>query len=119
MATKRKPYVKEIDCWWWKSNPYYRFYMLRETSSVFSVLASLFLLLFLFSPKTFATLVQNPIICLLSFMALLAAVLHTKTWFDLTPKALNLPEEKLCSLMKGLWAVTVGFSVLTLLLSVV
>jgi fumarate reductase subunit C len=117
MATKRKPYVKEIGCGWWKSNPYYRMYMLRECSSVFSVWVSLLLLLFLFSPTSFATLIQNPLVCLLNFVALLASLLHTKTWFALTPKALNLPEEKLAKMVNWLWAGTIGFSLLVLLFS--
>jgi fumarate reductase subunit C len=119
MATKRKPYVKEAGCCWWKSNPYYRFYMLREGSSVFSVWVSLLLLLFLFSPAAFATLIKNPIICLLNLAALLASLLHTKTWYELTPKALNLTEEKLAILVKGLWAVTIAFSALALLFSII
>ncbi|MDR3357957.1 MAG: hypothetical protein LBN96_03680 [Desulfovibrio sp.] len=117
MATKRKPYVREVGCCWWKSNPYYRFYMLRESCSVFTVWVSLLLLLFLFSPSSFAALIRHPVICLLNFAALLASLLHTKTWYDLTPKALNLPEDKLAAIVKWLWVVTIAFSALALLLS--
>jgi fumarate reductase subunit C len=117
MATKRKPYVREVDCCWWKDNSYYRFYMLREGCSVFMVWVSLLFLLFLFSPSSFATLIKNPVICLLNLAALLASLLHTKTWYDLTPKALNLPEAKLAAIVKWLWTATIVFSALVLLLS--
>jgi fumarate reductase subunit C len=91
--------------------------MLRESSSVFTVWVSLLFLLFLFSPSSFATLIKNPIICLLNLAAFLASLLHTKTWYDLTPKALNLPEAKLAAIVRWLWTATIIFSALVLLLS--
>jgi fumarate reductase subunit C len=109
--------MREVDCCWWKSNAYYRFYMLREGCSIFTVWVSLLFLLFLFSPSSFATLIKNPVIYLLNFAAFLASLLHTKTWYALTPKALNLPEAKLAEIVKWLWVATIAFSVLVLLLS--
>ncbi|MDR2051394.1 MAG: fumarate reductase subunit C [Deltaproteobacteria bacterium] len=117
MATKRKPYVRESGRCWWKGNPCYRFYMLREGSSVFSIWVGLLLLLFLFSPAVFSALIKNPLVRLLNSAALLAALLHTKTWYELAPRALNLPEEKLAVLVKGLWTATIAFSALALLFS--
>ncbi|MDR0816107.1 MAG: hypothetical protein LBN28_01725 [Desulfovibrio sp.] len=117
MSTKRKPYIREMDCCWWKKNPFYRFYMLREGTCVFSIWISLLLLLFLFAPASFTTVIKNPIICLLNLAALLASLLHSKTWFELTPKALNLPADRLDFLVKGLQTATIAFSVLVLALS--
>lgn len=117
MASKRKPYVREVTCCWWRRNPFYRFYMLREGASVFMVWVSLLLLLFLFSPASFSALIGNPIVCLLNFAALLASLLHTKTWYELTPKALNWQEGKLKQLVRALWAATAFFSAFVVLLS--
>lgn len=30
--SNRKPYIREVKRTWWKSNPFYRFYMVREAT---------------------------------------------------------------------------------------
>ena len=55
---------------------------------------------------------------LINVVALLAALLHTKTWFDLAPKAANIVvnSEKMGPgpIVKALWAVTLVASVVIL-----
>jgi fumarate reductase subunit C len=118
MTTKRKPYVRPVPSTWWKSLPFYRFYMLREGTALPTVWFSILLIFGLFAlkhgPESWAGYVnflQNPIVVILNLITLAAALLHTKTWFELAPKAANviIKDEKLkpAPIIKGLWAVTV------------
>ncbi|MEA1063319.1 fumarate reductase subunit FrdC [Erwinia sp. HR93] len=117
MTTKRKPYVRPMPSNWWQKLGFYRFYMLREGTAVPGVWFSLLLLCGLFSlkhgPESWANFVgflQNPIVIILNIIALAAAILHTKTWFELAPKAANIivKDEKMGPepVIKGLWIVT-------------
>ncbi|HBU93449.1 MAG TPA: fumarate reductase subunit FrdC, partial [Leclercia adecarboxylata] len=72
-------------------------------------------------PETWAGFVgflQNPIVVILNIIVLAAALLHTKTWFELAPKAANIivKNEKLGPepIIKGLWAVTAVVTVVVL-----
>jgi len=125
MTTKRKPYVRPMPSTWWKSLPFYRFYMLREGTAVPTVWFSIILIYGLFAlkhgPESWAGFVgflQNPIVVVLNLITLAAALLHTKTWFELAPKAANIiiKNEKLKPepIIKGLWAVT-GLATLVIL----
>jgi len=116
--TQRKPYVRPMPSSWWKSLPFYRFYMLREGTALPTVWFSIVLIFGLFSLKhgpeswmSFVSFLQNPIVVILNLITLAAALLHTKTWFELAPKAANviIKDEKLKPgpIIKGLWAVTV------------
>lgn len=117
MTTKRKAYVRPMPSTWWKSLPFYRFYMLREGTALPAVWFSIILICGLFSlkhgPESWADFVgflQNPIVVILNLIALAAALLHTKTWFELAPKASNIiiKDEKLKPepVIRGLWVVT-------------
>ncbi|AKL13975.1 TPA: fumarate reductase subunit FrdC [Kluyvera intermedia] len=117
MTTKRKAYVRPMPSTWWKSLPFYRFYMLREGTALPAVWFSIILICGLFSlkhgPESWAGFVgflQNPIVVILNLIALVAALLHTKTWFELAPKASNIiiKDEKLKPepVIRGLWVVT-------------
>lgn len=117
-ASKRKPYVREMKANWWQRLPFYRFYMLREGTSVPAVWFSLLLLAGLFSlrhgPESwegFVHFLQNPIVMLINLIALLAALLHTKTWFELAPKAsiIIVKDRKMGPepIIAGFWGVTV------------
>ncbi|AVF36099.1 fumarate reductase subunit FrdC [Rahnella sikkimica] len=93
-GSKRKPYVRKMPASWWQHSPFYRFYMLREGTSVPAVWFSILLLAGIFAlrngPESWAGFVhflQNPVVMLINLIALLAALLHTKTWFELAPKA--------------------------------
>lgn len=77
--------------------PFYRFYMLREGTAVPAVWFSLELLYGVYALKhgpeawaSFVGFLQNPIIVVLNLIVLAAALLHTKTWFELAPKAANI-----------------------------
>jgi fumarate reductase subunit C len=94
MTTKRKPYVRPMPSTWWKKLPFYRFYMLREGTAVPTVWFSIVLIYGLFALKHGAEswagyigFLQNPVVVILNLITLAAALLHTKTWFELAPKA--------------------------------
>ncbi|EPK4325836.1 fumarate reductase subunit FrdC [Citrobacter freundii] len=125
MTTKRKAYVRPITSTWWKKLPFYRFYMLREGTAVPAVWFSIELIIGLFALKHgaeswmgFVAFLQNPVVVILNIIALAAALLHTKTWFELAPKAANIivKDEKMGPepIIKGLWAVTVVATVVIL-----
>ncbi len=125
MTTKRKPYVRPMASNWWQKLGFYRFYMIREGSAVPAVWFSILLLCGLFSlkhgPESWAGFVgflQNPIVVVLNLFSLGMALLHTKTWFELAPKAANIivKGEKMGPepVIKGLWAVTIVATVVIL-----
>lgn len=67
---------------------------------------------------SFVGFLQNPIIVILNLIVLAAALLHTKTWFELAPKAANIiiKDEKMGPepVIKGLWGVTILVTVVIL-----
>ncbi|MEY8712713.1 fumarate reductase subunit C [Mangrovibacter phragmitis] len=125
MTTKRKPYVRAVAPDWWQKLPFYRFYMLREGTSVPTVWFSIILIYGLYALKGgagswagFVGFLQNPVVIILNLITLAAALLHTKTWFELAPKAaiLIVKGEKLPPqpLIRALWAVTAIVTVVIL-----
>ena len=118
MTTKRKAYVRGMTPTWWQKLGYYRFYMLREGTAVPAVWFSIVLLYGVFALKHgvegwagFVSFLQNPVVMFINIIALLAAALQTKTWFDLAPKAtiIVIKDEKMGPepIVKALWIVTV------------
>ncbi|MER2474983.1 fumarate reductase subunit FrdC [Photorhabdus laumondii] len=118
MTTKRKPYIRSMAPNWWQKLGFYRFYILRESTAVTTMWFSILLIYGLFALKggaqswhEFVTFLQNPVILLVNIITLLGALLHTKTWFELAPKAANvvIKGEKMGSgpVIKLLWAVTI------------
>ena len=125
MTTKRQPYVRPMMSTWWKKLPFYRFYMLREGTAVPAVWFSIELIFGLFALKNgpeawagFVDFLQNPVIVIINLITLAAALLHTKTWFELAPKAANIivKDEKMGPepIIKSLWAVTVVATIVIL-----
>lgn len=130
MTTQRKPYVRTMTSTWWQKLGFYRFYMLREGTSVPAVWFSIVLIYGVFALKGgvdswagFVGFLQNPLVLLINVIALLAALLHTKTWFDLAPKAANIVvnSEKMGPgpIVKALWAVTLVASAIILAVALV
>lgn len=79
---------------WYRTNPYFVKYMLRESTAVFFVVYVLILLAGVIALSRGAAayagwldFVSNPLIVLLHVMVLAAAAYHTYTWFKVSPKA--------------------------------
>ena len=93
----RKPYQQPQAATWWFKNHFYRFYMLREASSVPVFLYAVWLLLGLFRLNQGAlefnawlALNTSGVGQILHLVVIAAALLHAYTWFKLTPKILVL-----------------------------
>ncbi|WP_114192051.1 fumarate reductase subunit FrdC [Edaphovirga cremea] len=125
MTTKRKPYVREMAPSWWQKLGFYRFYMLREGTAVPAVWFSIVLIHGIFSLKagpagwdSFVSFLQNPLVLLINVIALAAAVLHTKTWFELAPKAtiVIVKDEKMGPgpIITTLWVVAIAATLIIL-----
>ena len=90
-TTYRKPVSR---LWWTKKRSYFMFVM-RELSSVFVAWFAVFLMVMVFaigrgeaSYLRFLDLAASPIVIVVNIVALAFAVLHTVTWFVLTPQAM-------------------------------
>ncbi|MEH6651389.1 MAG: fumarate reductase subunit C [Motiliproteus sp.] len=91
----RKPYVQQQPASWWLKNRFYRFYMLREATSVPIYLYALVLMWGIYAlsrgEAAFAdwlAVMQTPAMMAFHLLVLAASLLHAYTWFDLTPKIL-------------------------------
>lgn len=130
MTTKRKPYVRTMAPNWWQKLGFYRFYMLREGTSVPAVWFSIILIYGVFALKGgpagwegFVSFLQNPLVLLINIITLLAALLHTKTWFELAPKTANIvvKDEKMGPelIIKTPWVVTIVATVVILAVALI
>lgn len=129
MMTKRKPFVREMKATWWQNLGFYKFYMFRESTAVPAVWFSIVLIIGVFSLRSpeswygFVGFLQNPLVMVLNIITLVMAVVHTKTWFDLAPKAANIVvnNEKLGPkpLVTGLWVVTIVVSLVILAVALI
>ncbi|MDF7679967.1 fumarate reductase subunit FrdC [Enterobacteriaceae bacterium ESL0689] len=128
MISKRKPYVRPMPSDWWKKLPFYRFYMLRESTAIPTIWFSIVLLFGIFSLKqgaeswaSYVTFLQNPLVVILNIITLAATLLHSKTWFELAPKAANIivKGEKVppALMIKGLWLITALATIVILLVA--
>lgn len=131
-VSKRKKYVREVSASWWKKNNFYKLYIAREATAIPSLWFSIVLLYGVISLipavqfhdflrfESFIHFLQNPIVVILNIIALGASILNTVTYFNMTPKVLNIVvgNEKLNPkiITGGLWAVTAIVSVLAIVL---
>jgi fumarate reductase subunit C len=83
--------------WWWTAKRSYMLFILRELSSVFVAWLVLVLLLFAWSVaegedryERFTEIFSHPVLVAVNVVALAFLLLHTVTWFNLTPKAMPL-----------------------------
>lgn len=94
----RKPYVREVPrSWWWLGQYRYIRYMVREATCVFIGAYTAVLVLGivrLFQGQAayegFLDAVQGPASLAFHGLALLFALYHTASWFNVTPKAMPL-----------------------------
>jgi fumarate reductase subunit C len=80
---------------WWRRNPYYRWYMLRELSCMFITAYALVLLWGLArlaqgraSYETWLAGLSSPAAIVFHVVTLLLVVYHAWTWFKIMPKTL-------------------------------
>lgn len=93
----RRPHVRGIRRSWWLRQPRYLAYMVRELTSLFVALYSIFLVVALArlaqGPAAwdgFLAAARSPWAIGFQFVCLLFATYHSVTWFAVTPKAMPL-----------------------------
>ena len=100
----RKPYWREISPTWYLSNWPYRWFMVREMTSVFIGAYLVFLVVWLFrlaagaqSFEQMLVAMRRPLSIVFHAIVLAAALYHSITWFNLTPKVMpvHIGEERL------------------------
>jgi fumarate reductase subunit C len=85
-----------MSTWWWVRKPSYFLFVMRELSSIFVAWFVLYLLLLVSAVgrgeaayRDFLDLAGHPLVVAVNVVALGFIVLHTVTWFSLTPKAMD------------------------------
>jgi fumarate reductase subunit C len=94
--TEVRGYHRPISIWWWTRKRSYFVFVMRELSSIFIAWWVVFLLVLLGalgsgegSYRDFLDWASTPWVVVLNVVALAFVVLHTITWFGLTPKAMD------------------------------
>lgn len=94
-TTPHRTYRAKPSVWWWTTKRSYTLFALRELSSVFVAWVVVFTLLFVWSVsrgeqeyERFLDVASNPFMVALNVITLAFVLLHTVTWFNLTPKAM-------------------------------
>ena len=93
--TDLRPYRPRISTWWWTRKRTYFVFVMRELSSIFIAWFVVYLLLFVYAVgqgesayQRFLDWAGSPWVVVLNIVALLFVLLHTVTWFALTPQAM-------------------------------
>ena len=90
-------YRPRVSTWWWLRKPSYFLFVMRELSSFFVAWYVLFLLLLARSVDIgeeayadFLDWAASPVVVVINVVAFAFIVVHTVTWFSLTPQAMVL-----------------------------
>lgn len=92
----RKPYIREMSKTnWFFSQPRYMRYMAREVTCIFILVYTILLVFALKNlaqgPEAYAEFLEalnSPLGILFNLAALVAAVYHSTSWFNVTPQAM-------------------------------
>ena len=94
--TELRLYRPRISTWWWTRKRTYFLFVMRELSSVFVAWSVVFLLLLVYAVGQgeaaygrFLDWAASPWVIALNVVALVFVLLHTVTWFALTPQAMS------------------------------
>lgn len=92
-----KPYIRKMPATWWLRKRAYFWFMIRELTAVFVGAYCIVLMVFLWRIKQgvsqyqeFLDILQTPWSVGFHFVALVFAVYHSITWFNLLPKVIVL-----------------------------
>ena len=95
MTTRPQTYQPPMSTWWWLKKRTYFVFVLRELSSVFVAWFAVFLLLLVYAVgqgqtayEDFLDWAATPWVVVVNVVAALFLLLHTVTWFALTPQAM-------------------------------
>jgi fumarate reductase subunit C len=94
--TEVRLYRPRVSTWWWTRKRTYFVFVMRELSSIFIAWFVVFLLLFVRAVgqseaayQGFLDWAAAPWVVALNVVALMFVLLHTVTWFSLTPQAME------------------------------
>ena len=97
MPTDLRLYRPRVSTWWWTRKRSYFVFVMRELSSLFVAWFVVYLLMFIAAVgggaekyDAFLDRASSPLFLVVNAVALAFLVLHTITWFALTPKAMVL-----------------------------
>jgi len=95
--TTQRAYVRPMSTFWWVKKRSYFIFVMRELSSLFVAWFVFYLLLFISAVgrgdeayQDFLVGAKYPAVVVINVVAFAFIVLHTVTWFSLTPKAMVL-----------------------------
>lgn len=124
--SNRKPFVREMPRTWWKENPFYQFYMLREATVLPLIFFTLFLTFGLASLVigesawlNWLQFMKNPIVIAINIVALAGSLFHAQTFFSMMPQVMpirikgKLVEKKW--IVAAQWAAVAAISAIVLL----
>jgi fumarate reductase subunit C len=93
--TELRLYRPRISTWWWTSRRSYFVFVMRELSSIFIAWFVVYLVLLVYAVgrgeaayRSFLDWAASPWVTALNVVALVFVLLHTVTWFSLTPQAM-------------------------------
>jgi fumarate reductase subunit C len=93
--TELRLYRPRVSTWWWTRKRTYFVFVMRELSSIFVAWFVVYLLLFVYAVgrgeaayQRFLDGASSPWVIALNVVALVFVLLHTVTWFSLTPQAM-------------------------------
>lgn len=91
---RRTPYVRPM-AGWWKRNPFFMAYMLRELTSVavlaYAVVLAVGLVRLSQGPAHWNSYIEamtSPLGIALHLLILMSMLIHTKSWFEIMPKTM-------------------------------
>ncbi|MGH3332611.1 MAG: fumarate reductase subunit C [Nocardioidaceae bacterium] len=94
--TEMLTYRRLVSTWWWVRKRTYFVFVMRELSSIFIAWFVLYLLILVSAVsrgeaayQDFVDFAEHPAVVAVNVVALTFVVLHTITWFNLTPKAMD------------------------------
>jgi len=89
-------YRPRTSTWWWTRKRSYFVFVMRELSSVFIAWFVVYLVLLVYAVgqseaayRRFLAWAASPWVTALNIVALVFVLLHTVTWFNLTPQAMD------------------------------
>jgi fumarate reductase subunit C len=93
--TELRVYRRPVSTWWWTRRRSYFVFVMRELSSIFVAWFVVYLMLFVYAVgrgeaayRSFLDWASSPWVIVLNVVALGFVLLHTVTWFTLTPQAM-------------------------------
>ena len=95
--SNRRPYVRPLDGWWWRSDPFFVRYMIREATSVIVVAYAVVLLWGAVrlaqgeaAYNGWLEALRSPLSVAFHALVLAVFLYHTWSWFSIMPKTMPL-----------------------------